>query len=318
MRIVSLVPSATEMLCEIGLSDSLVGVSHECDFPPSVTKLPKVTRSTIPPNASSEEIDRLVSQAGKQGALALYTLDLSVLQALQPDVIVTQTLCDVCAVAESEVQKAAKQLTSSPRIIQLSPMSLGDVLSEHLVLGRALNCEARAMQAVDALQARVHAVAQRSQLMKQQPRVVLLEWLDPPFSAGHWTPELIRLAGAQEAIGREGAKSQRLEWSQLWNADPEVLIIACCGFSVERASHDVTKVLSLPGFRSLQAYKSNRIYIADGSAYFNRPGPRLVDSLELLAHAIDPAVHACPEHHMPFTRVSARFDSLNSVAAESE
>jgi len=295
MRIVSLLPSATEMICEIGLGDELCGVTHECDYPPRVTKLPRVTTSSIPHDATSAEIDRLVSERTR-GMIALYSLDMKTLTEIGPDVLVTQTLCDVCAVAESEVLTAVKLLPGHPRVINLSPMSLGDLLGELLQLGVSLGCSGRARDAVAALRVRVDAVKKRSQSMSHQPTTVLLEWIDPLFSAGHWSPELVRFAGGKELLGSEGTKSKRIAWSELVQADPEVIVVACCGFGVERSLVDVALLRFYAGFDSLQAVRNKRVYIADGSSYFNRPGPRLVDSLELLAHAIEPNVHPLPSN----------------------
>ena len=290
MRIVSLSPSATEMICAIGLGDQLCGITHECDYPASVLALPKMTRSSIPSNASSSEIDRLVSQQA-DGGIALYALDIEALKAIEPDVIVTQTLCDVCAVAKSDVLLAVKQLPREPKIINLSPLSLGDMLNDLVFLGRILGCERQAIDAVNSLTARIQEVTNRSGLMKHRPTVVLLEWIDPPFSAGHWNPELVRLAGAHEQIGREGAKSRRFPWQELLQVDPEMMVIACCGYSAQRSYADISILRSYPSFADLQSVRNRRVFIADGSSYFNRPGPRLVDSLELLAHAIDSKSH---------------------------
>jgi iron complex transport system substrate-binding protein len=299
MRIVSLLPSATEMICEIGLGDQLCGVTHECDYPSYVTKLPKVTTSSIPHDATSAEIDRLVSKR-TGGPIALYSLDTETLLRLRPDVIVTQALCDVCAVAEGEVLSAVKVLPGKPRVINLSPMSLGDMLGELQQLGESLGYASQARDATASLMLRVEAVKNRSQSMSHHPTTILLEWIDPPFSAGHWSPELVRYAGGQEMLGREGTKSKRIDRSELTQADPEVIVIACCGFSVERSLVDVDLLRSYPGFASLQAVRNQRVYVADGSSYFNRPGPRLVDSLELLAHAIEPSVHPLPSNLQAF------------------
>ena len=295
MRIVSLLPSATEMICEIGLGDQLCGVTHECDYPLHVSELPRVTTSSLPHDATSAEIDRLVSERTR-GMIALYSLDLETLTQIRPDVLVTQTLCDVCAVAESEVLTAVKLLPGQPLVINLSPMTLGDMLGALQQLGVSLGCSERARDAVAALLLRVNAVKERSKSMSQQPTTVLLEWIDPLFSAGHWSPELVRYAGGRELLGNEAAKSQKIAWSELVQADPEVIVIACCGFSVERSLVDVALLRSYAEFDSLQAVRNQRVYIADGSSYFNRPGPRLVDSLELLAHAIEPNVHPLPSN----------------------
>ncbi|RMD68330.1 MAG: cobalamin-binding protein [Gammaproteobacteria bacterium] len=303
MRIVSLLPSATEIACALGLEDQLVGVSHECDWPPSVKGLPKVTRALIPPGASSAEIDGLVRQRLQAGR-ALYALDLPVLQGLRPDLILTQALCDVCAVAEDEVQAAARRLPRTPRVINLKPQSLAEVLASVRQVAEAAGVEEAAREVVGGLQARVEAVAARAAGIRHPLRVVVLEWLDPPFSSGHWTPELVRLAGGIEALGREGQPSRTVSWEEVSAAQPEVLFIACCGFSIERTLEDVPAWQHIPGWQEVPAIRTGRVYVTDGSHYFSRPGPRLVDSLEILAHALYPDVHPLPAGLSPPVRIT--------------
>jgi len=293
MRIVSLLPSATEILCFLGLEDELVGVSHECDFPPAARQLPKVTRSLIPQEASSAEIDRLVRErlAGKG---SLYTLELALLEQLQPDIIVTQALCDVCAVAEDEVIAAACQLPGNPRVIRLQPQTLEGVFESILDLARAVGVEDTGEKLVRELRARVEIIAQRSAQVDYRPRVALLEWLDPPFCSGHWNPELVRLAGGIDGLGKEGSPARTVRWEQVLAWQPEVLFIACCGFTIERTLRDLPPWRCIPGWEELPAVRAGRVYVTDGSQYFTRPGPRLVDSLEILAHALHPRVHPQP------------------------
>jgi iron complex transport system substrate-binding protein len=293
MRIVSLLPSATEIVCELGLADHLVGVTHECDYPPRVTRLPKVTRTLIPHDASSREIDTLVRERLKTQK-ALYTLDMPVLERLKPDLLVTQALCDVCAVVEAEVTAAACSLPSKPRVINLEPTSLQDVLETLRAVGRATALTDRAETVVGDLRRRIDEVAARSERLAHRPRVVLLEWLEPPFSCGHWSPELVRLAGGDEVIGQAGRPSRTLAWEEVVDACPEVLVVACCGFKLERTLLDLPSLASRPGWVDLPAVRAGRVYVTDGNAYFSRPGPRLVDSLELLAHALHPDVHPLP------------------------
>jgi iron complex transport system substrate-binding protein len=293
MRIVSLLPSATEIVCALGLRKELVGVTHECDYPIWVRSLPKVTRTLIPVDASSTEIDRLVRER-LQSVRALYTLDLPVLEDLQPDLIVTQALCDVCAVAEDEVRAAACSLPGSPRVINLEPQSLAEVLACIREVAEVTSLKARAEKVVGELKGRVAAIAERSAQLAYQPRVALLEWLDPPFSGGHWSPELVRLAGGIDGLGREGEKSRSLRWDEVLAWQPEVVLVACCGFSVERTLSDLSALQQVPGWEELPAVQSRRVFVTNGSQYFSRPGPRLVDSLEILAHALHPAVHPLP------------------------
>jgi iron complex transport system substrate-binding protein len=292
MRIVSLLPSATEIVCALGLTDRLVGVTHECDFPPAVQQLPKVTRTLIPGDASSREIDRLVRRR-IETQRALYTLDLPTLEALSPDLIVTQALCEVCAVAEDEVQAAARALPGRPVIVNLEPRTLSEVLVAIRQVAAAANVE-EAEKLIGDLQSRIDAVAARTAGISRRPRVALLEWLDPLFSCGHWSPELVRLAGGVEGLGQEGQPSRTVDWEELLAWRPDVVVAACCGFGVERTLADLPLLVSRPGWSRVPAASSGRIYAVDGSHYFSRPGPRLVDSLEMLAHTLHPDVHPLP------------------------
>ena len=292
MRIVSLLPSATEIVCALGLDDQLVGVSHECDYPPSVQRLPKVTKTLIPTDAASGEIDRLVSEQLKTTS-ALYQLDLPLFNELRPDVIVTQSLCDVCAVAPSDVQAALAQLPGTPRVINLGPQSLDGLFEAIRLVASAV--EVSPDHTIRQLQGRIETVAMRSGGVSEHPRVAFLEWLDPPFSSGHWNPELVRIAGGIEGLGKEGQPSRRLRWEEVYEWQPEAVVIACCGFTVKRTQQDLAGLQSIVGWNTLPAVRANRVYVADGSQYFNRPGPRLVESLELLAHALHPLLHPLPK-----------------------
>lgn len=302
MRIVSLLPSATEIICALGLEHQLVGVTHECDFPPSVRRLPKVTRSRIPGDASSREIDSLVRERLRTNR-ALYQLDLGVLEELRPDLIVTQALCDVCAVAEEEVRAAACVLPGRPAVTNLEPKTLREVFEAIREVAKAAGVDQKAEEVVAELAARVKAVAARTARIGCRPRVALLEWLDPPFSCGHWSPELVRLAGGVEGLGREGFPSRTLSWEEVLAWRPEVVFIACCGFGVERTMEDLPIVSALPSWEALPAVRDGRVYVADGSQYFSRPGPRLVDSLEMLAYALHPDAHPLPAGVPAPTRV---------------
>ncbi len=309
MRIVSLLPSATEMICALGLEEQLVGVTHECDYPPAVRRLAKVTRSLIPEDATSSEIDRLVREK-LSSERALYTLDIEVLERLKPDLIVTQTLCDVCAVAEEEVREAVCTLPGSPHLINLEPQSLSEVLASLRQIAEAAGVERRAEEAISGLRARVEAVEARTARLDHAPRVALLEWLDPPFSCGHWNPELVRIAGGMEGLGRVGSPSRTLRWEEVIELQPEVVFIACCGFSVERTMQDLPLLSGVPGWKELPAVRKGRVYVADGSQYFSRPGPRLVDSLEILAHALHPEIHPLPEGLPPARVISAAHEGV--------
>ncbi len=293
MRIVSLLPSATEIICTLGLEDALVGVTHECDFPDAVRGLPRVTRTLIPTDVPSAEIDRLVRERLRTDR-ALYTLDLPILELLEPDLIVTQALCDVCAVAEDEVLDAVCRLPGSPRVINLEPQTLSQVFEAIRQVAEAAGVDREADEVVAKLTTRVEAIAARSGTLEQWPRVAFLEWLDPPFSTGHWNPELIRLAGGVDLLGQEGQPSRTLTWEEVKATLPEAIFIACCGYDLDRTMDDVLALEAVPEWRELPAVRAGRVYVADGSQYFNRPGPRLVDSLEILAHALHSETHPLP------------------------
>lgn len=312
MRVVSLLPSATEIICALGLGDRLVGVTHECDYPAFVHDLPKVTRTLVPTDASSADIDRLVREQLTTDR-ALYTLDLPALEALRPDLIVTQALCDVCAVAEDELRDAACRLPGRPRVINLEPETLAGVYDAIQQVADAAGVTPEAHRVVARLKARVEAVAARSAGLHQRPRVALLEWLDPPFSCGHWNPELVRLAGGVEGLGRAGEPSRAVRWDDVTAWRPEVVLIACCGFGVERTLDDVPLLAGVPGWQDLPAVRADRVYVTDGAQYFSRPGPRLVDSLEILAHAVDPEVHPLSERLPPPVRAAAGRQGPRSV-----
>ena len=301
-RIVSLLPSATEVVCALGLADRLVGVTHECDWPPRVRGLPAVTRTLIPHDATSAEIDALVRERLETEA-ALYTLDDEVLAALRPDLIVTQALCDVCAVAEAEVTAAARRLPGAPRVVNLEPMTWSATIDSVRTVGRAAGVDAEPV--ARALGARVEAV-RRSVAGRPRPRVAVLEWLDPPFSAGHWTPELVGVAGGVEVLGRAGELSRTLDWAEVVAARPEVVVVACCGFEVGRALDDVGVFEAVPGWETVPAARDGRVFVVDGSGLFARPGPRLVEGAGLLAHLF---------HGTPRPRVVAPPVRLPSLVA---
>jgi len=287
MRIVSLLPSATEIVCSLGLEEQLVGVTHECDFPTAVRRLPKVTRLHSPADGTSAEIDRLVVERLSVGE-ALYTLDMALLESLQPDLIVTQSLCGVCAIAEREVQAAVCILPGRPRVVNLEPTSLDGVLASIRTVAAAAGVVDRADHVVADLRRRIDAVVSRVAAIRRRSRTILLEWIDPLFTCGHWSPELVRLAGAIEGLGQEGKPSRRARWEEIVLWQPETLVLACCGFDVERTLRDLPILTAQPGWAELPCVRDNRVYVVDGAAYFSRPGPRLVDGLEILADVLHP------------------------------
>lgn len=300
LRVVSLLPSATEIVCALGLHP--LGVTHECDYPPDIVRgLPVVTSSSIPADAASCEIDALVTEkVASEGRKPLYSLIMPVVERLAPTAIVTQALCDVCAVDTCAVERAAAGLPSSPTVINLEPSTLGEVIDSITTLAVALGVPRLGRPVVDALNARVNAVRQRTAAaltagtIPRRRRVFIAEWIDPLFTCGHWTPELVDLAGGVEVAAVAGQRSARSSVAALVPLAPEVLFVALCGFGVERSMQDVPILQAAPGFDDLPAAVSGDVYVTDGNAYFSRSGPRLVDSLEILAHTLYPEVHPLP------------------------
>lgn len=288
MKIVSLLPSATEIVYALGLGEELSAVTHECDFPAEAKRKPVITRSVLPAGLSSAEIDAAV-RGQITDSHSLYTVDRDLLGALKPDVILTQQLCDVCAVAFDDVQAAVRSLPEPrPQIVNLEPTTLDDVLGTILTVGQVTGREAIAAQAYEGLRARVERVRTVAAQAPARPRVTLLEWIDPLFGGGHWDPELVRIAGGVDAIGRMHQPSVRVTWEAIREFAPEVLVVAQCGFSIERTRQDMPTLEALPGYGELPAVRAGRVFVVDGAGYFSRPGPRLVDSLELLAAMIHP------------------------------
>jgi len=287
VRVVSLLPAATEIVAALGMLDHLVGVSHECDFPAAVNELPRVTRCAIHGNAlPSGDIDRWVkTELERTGTL--YTMNEPLLRRLAPDVIITQRLCDVCAVGYGTVTAFATTLPGPPRVINLEPQTLGDVFDDIRRVATALDVPERAERLIEQLGARVARVRERTGGAAVR-RCVLLEWIDPPFGSGHWGPELVALAGGADPVGRAGEDAVQVTWDAVRDAAPEVLVIACCGFDVARTARDLPILRAYPGFDDLPAVRNQAVWMVDGSAYFSRPGPRLVDSLELLAPLVHP------------------------------
>ena len=287
MRVVSLLPAATEIVAALGMVDHLVGVSHECDHPAEVNRKPRVTRCAIHGNQlDSADIDRWVKTELKRTG-TLYTMDEARLRQLAPDVIITQRLCDVCAVGYDSVTAFAATLPGPPVVVNLEPQTLEDVFGDVRRVGAALGVAERAETVIRELRDRVDRVRTRCAAVPRR-RCVLLEWIAPPFRSGHWGPELVAIAGGIDPVGRQGEDAVEIEWHAVRAAAPEVLVIACCGFDVARTLRDLPILRRYPGFPELPAAQSREVWVVDGSAYFSRPGPRLVDSLELLAPLVHP------------------------------
>jgi iron complex transport system substrate-binding protein len=283
-RIVSLLPSATEIIYALGLSDNIVGVTHECDFPEDARTKPHLTASSLPSASNAAEIDRHVRASLHQGS-SLYALDADLLERLRPDLIVTQELCEVCAVSYEIVARAAKRLRGDPRIVSLEPSSLEDVFANVATVGALTRRDAEAATLVAELRARVARVA-RHVAGRPRPRTLVLEWTDPPMSGGHWTPGLVELAGGEPLLANPGANSQTLAWDAIARADPDVVLVAPCGFGMDATLRAIADMEAIAAWRDLRAYRTRRLYAIDGNAYVNRPGPRLVDTAELFASAI--------------------------------
>jgi len=285
LRVISLIPGATETLAALGLIDALVGRSHECDYPPVVKQRPVCTQAKLDTSAPSGQIHDDVTKL-LQSALSIYQIDIAKLEELQPTHILTQAQCDVCAVTLSDVEQAVAQLTqSSPKVISLQPNLLADVWTDMQRVAEALGVDAEA--AIANLQARVERCQQQGHSAPEHPTVACVEWTEPLMVAANWVPELVELAGGRDMLGVTG-HSPRLEWQVLVEADPEVIIFMPCGFDLERTRQEALKLTHRPEWQNLQAARTGKVYFTDGNQYFNRPGPRLVDSLEILAEILHP------------------------------
>ena len=285
-RIVSLLPSATEMIYGLGLEDRLVGVTHECDFPAAAQALPVLVRPVLPLERMSQaEIDVAVTARLREGK-SLYEIDERLLADLAPDLIVTQDLCQVCAPSGNELTQALQSLSKKPDVLWMTPRTLAGVQDNIRDLARATGAEAPAARMLADWDARISAVAQRGAALARRPRVFCMEWLDPVYCSGHWVPEMVRLAGGDDALGREGTDSVRIPWSDVVAFAPEILILMPCGFTLDQAFAQTGLMAQHAGLRDLPAVRDGRVYVADANAYFARPGPRLVDGAELLSHLI--------------------------------
>ena len=283
MRVASLLPSATELLFAIGAGPDVVGVTHECDWPTQAQALPRLTASLIDHTGSSAgAIDRHVREAVHAGS-GLYALDARLLGDLEPGLIVTQELCEVCAVSYRQVEKAVRELPGEVPILSLEPASLEDIMETALVLGRATQHEEGAARLVEEMQRRIAAVEALPAVPGGRPAVACLEWTEPLMAGGHWVPEMVRRAGGDDVLGAEGSPSAQVEWADVVAAAPDVMVLMPCGFGLERSLATAGDVTSRPGFGELPCARAARVAAVDGSSYFNRPGPRIVEGLELLA-----------------------------------
>ena len=290
MRIVSLLPSATEIVYALGLEP--VGVSHECDHPPEAAEKPAVNRSRVDAEASSGDIDRQVLEA--EAGEGVYDIDLSTLSRLDPDLVVSQGICDVCAVDSVLVREAIDELNLDCEVLTTDPHSLEDVFDDVRHIGEATGTEQRADELVSGLERRVRSVETVAADLEERPRVAVLDWTDPVMTAGHWVPEMVAMAGGSYGMADPGAASRPVEWTTIREYDPEVLVVAPCGFDLEQTTENLTDLTDRDGWEDLRAVREGRAYALDGHQHLNRPGPRLVESLEHLAGLIHPTTFDRP------------------------
>lgn len=290
MRIVSLLPSATEIVYALGLGDNLCGVSHECDYPTEAKNKPVVVKSLFDNQTlSSVEIDRLVVQNLRNGG-TIYKLDMEAFKAARPDLVITQKLCDVCAVAYDEVSRAVDSLPKKPQVISLDPNLIEDVLSDIMRIGELTDRLEEARQVVSGLQQRIGLLKSKASEAKEKPKVLCLEWLDPIMTSGHWVPQMVEYAGGLELLGRKGSPSARQDWMKVLDYQPEIIIVMPCGFDVTRSVRETELLKARPGWRDLPAVRNRRIYAVNGHAFYSRSGPRLVDGLEIMGKMIHPEI----------------------------
>ena len=287
-RIISLISSATEIVHALGFGEHLVGRSHECDYPASVQSLPVCTEAKFDPDGTSYQIDQRV-KAILQEAVSVYRIDAGLLDRLAPDLILTQSQCEVCAVSFKDVAAAASQLIASqPRLVSLEPNVLEDVWGDIRRVAAALEVAERGAEVVAQLHGRTEAVVQQVQVLAERPRVACIEWIEPLMAAGNWVPELVEMAGGKNLFGVAGAHSPWMEWEELQEQDPDVIVVLPCGYDIEKSRSEMGGITAQSGWSDLQAVRAGRVYLTDGNQYFNRPGPRLAESLEILAEVLHP------------------------------
>ncbi|HEV2045648.1 MAG TPA: cobalamin-binding protein [Chthoniobacterales bacterium] len=291
-RIISLLPSATEIVAALDFTDQLVGRSHECDFPSGVKELPICSSTKIPVHGSSYEIDARVKQIVAEG-LSVYHVDVDLLRQLQPDLILTQTQCAVCAVTPRDLEQAlCTWVGAQPAILSLEPNNLGDVWNDIRRVGEALDVSQRADQLIASLMQRLAAIREKSVTAQSRPSVAAIEWLGPLMAGGNWMPDLIEIAGGRSIFAQPGEHSSWIDWAQLIDADPEVILLLPCGFKIAQTVADLELLTQNPAWPQLRAVRSGQVYLIDGHQFFNRPGPRLVESAEIVAEILHPDVFA--------------------------
>ena len=287
-KIISLLPAATEIVSALGLAENLVGISHECDYPENIKNLPVCTSSNIDSEATSHQIDTAV-KAVLSKALSVYNLDTSLIRELDPDVIITQSQCRVCAVSLADVEsELADILDKKVKVISLEPQTLDDILNDIRHVAAEFQLAEQAEILIEELEERVNIIKHKLKFIETKPSVACIEWLSPIMLAGNWTPGLVNIAGGEAILVEEGKHSPFIDFEKISSENPDIVIVMPCGFSIERTLREINLLLDLPEWQELNAVKNNRIYIADGNQYFNRPGPRIVDSIEILAEIIHP------------------------------
>jgi len=308
-RIVSLLSSATEIVCALGAESWLVGRSHECDFPPSIRSLPQCSTPQIDISGSSRDIDSRVKNSLQQG-LSLYLVDQEQLRRLRPDIILTQTQCEVCAVSLKDVEAALCQtLDHQAQIVSLHPNCLNDFYHDVDLVATALNIPDRGRELILRCQTRFQQIHQQANRDATRPTVGCLEWLDPLMSAGNWVPELVEIAGGTNVLGTAGLHSPWMTWDQLIEADPEMIVAMPCGWDIEKSASELHPLTRHPAWNQLRAVQANHVYVVDGNQYFNRPGPRLVESAEILAEIIHPNQFPSQHQHSGWRRYAAPLDA---------
>jgi len=297
MRILSLLPSATEIVYALGCGDSLVGVSHECDYPEDAKTKPIVSTSSLSSNLGSGEIHSKVSEHHHSN-LSLYAIDEQLLQRIDPDVILTQELCTVCAIPVAQVRDAARILAGPRCVVSLEPNNLHQILDNISSVAEVTGRQTAAYELVRSLENRIAHIRSVAARAVERPKVFCMEWMDPPMAGGHWIPEMVRIAGGIDGLGREGKSSTVIEWGQVSAFTPQIVVIMPCGYQISRTVKEIDHLACLPGWYELPAVRDGRVYVVDSPAYFSRPGPRIVNGLEILAQIIQPAMFSgfIPDH----------------------
>jgi len=287
-KIISLLPAATEIVCALGLEHLLVGRSHECDYPASIINLPVCSTAKFLPGSDSKEIDRQVKEILSE-SLSIYTIDRDLIKSLAPDVIITQAQCEVCAVSLKDVEQVLKDLLEKDcRIISLQPNGLDDVYKDIQVIADQLGVENAGAELLELSEERINIIRHKLKFITEKPTVACIEWLSPLMIAGNWTPEIIEIGGGIPVLTVAGKHSSYINFQDILNADPDIIVIMPCGFSIQRTLQEIGLLLDLPGWAGLKAVKAQRVFIVDGNQYFNRSGPRMTDSIEIMAEIINP------------------------------